>query len=583
MGAALHGFSRTKTFDLKSLQETRLARVLTTFDLTFLGVGSTLGAGVYVVTGDVARDIAGPGVVISFLIAGFASVLSGLCYAEFGARVPKAGSSYIYSYVTVGELCAFIIGWNLFLEYMIGAAAVARAWSSYFNSLVGNAVSNGLIKVFGRIHTPGLSHYLDFFALALALIICFVLAVGVKRSTRFQGAITFVNMGVIIFILIVGGLHAKPENWTKNFLPFGFRGVLSGSATAFFAFVGFDVIASTGEETKNPSRSIPISIVLSLAICCLGYTGVASVVTLLVPYNELDLAAALPRAFEQRGITWAKYIISIGALCGLTASLTGAMFPLPRLLYAMSTDGLIFAPFSWVNKKTETPIFSTFVAGTLAGTLAMIFELSSLVEMMSIGTLQAYTIVATSVLLLRYQPGVLGMPASEDSPVQKTGTIEREPTERTGRMVSVAVSILFLDMFGLSALSIYGTRLMSSGHFGIIVLGLVMMAVFVSAVTVIALQPQNNHPLPFKVPFLPFLPIFTMFINIYLMMELSPITWIRFGVWMFIGMTIYLCYGIHNSKENPRVKAKQKLQLKAMNIERSFAAGESHHTDQPQR
>ncbi len=533
MGAALHGFSRTKTFDATSMQETKLARVLTTFDLTFLGVGSTLGAGVYVVTGDVARDIAGPGVVLSFVIAGVASVLSGLCYAEFGARVPKAGSSYIYSYVTVGELCAFIIGWNLFLEYMIGAAAVARAWSSYFNSLIGNRMSKALTNVFGSITTPGLSHYPDIFSLLLSVVISIVLAIGVKRSSRFQGAITFVNMAVIVFIVIVGAFHAKTENWKNNFLPYGFTGVLSGSATAFFAFVGFDVIASTGEEAKNPSRAIPLSIVMSLFLCSLGYCGVASVVTLLVPYDKLDLDAALPRAFESAGVNWAKYIISVGALCGLTASLTGAMFPLPRLLYAMATDGLIFKPFGWVNKKTETPLFSTFLSGILAGTLAMMFELSSLVEMMSIGTLQAYTIVATSVLLLRYQPNVLG--AKSESPVNSKGQIEREPTERTGKLASGAICILFLDMFGLSALSIYGMKQLHHGNFGLIVIGLAMLAVLVSAVTVIVLQPQNKHPLPFKVPCVPFLPLLSMFVNIYLMMELSPITWIRFGVWMFVG------------------------------------------------
>ena len=539
MGAALQGFSRTKQFSFKSVQETKLARVLTTFDLTFLGIGSTLGAGVYVVTGDVARQIAGPGVIFSFLIAGIASVLSGLCYAEFGARVPKAGSAYIYSYVTVGELCAFIIGWNLFLEYMIGAAAVARAWSSYFNSLVGNAVSKGIISVLGKLHTPGLSHYLDVFALMLAILIATILAVGVRKSTRFQGIITFVNMTVIVFIVVVGSFHAKVENWKDNFLPYGFTGVLSGSATAFFAFVGFDVIASTGEEAKNPSRAIPLAIVLSLAICYVGYSGVAAVVTLMVPYNKLDIDAALPHAFEQCGVSWAKYIISVGALCGLTASLTGAMFPLPRLLYAMSTDGLIFSPFGWVNKKTETPLFSTFLAGTLAGTLAMLFELSSLVEMMSIGTLQAYTIVATSVLLLRYQPGTVGMAEPAASPVKSTGDVEREPTERTGQLVSLSVCVLFLDMFGLSALFVYGLKHMLKGNLWLIVLAFVLVGILVSACTVIVLQPQNSCPLPFRVPLVPFIPLLCMFINIYLMMELSVITWVRFGVWMFVGEFLY--------------------------------------------
>ena len=549
MGAALQGFSRTKKFSIKSVQETKLARVLTTFDLTFLGIGSTLGAGVYVVTGDVARQIAGPGVVFSFLIAGIASVLSGLCYAEFGARVPKAGSAYIYSYVTVGELCAFIIGWNLFLEYMIGAAAVARAWSSYFNSLVGNAVSNGIISILGSMHTPGLSHYLDVFALALALIIASILAIGVRKSTRFQGTITFINMAVILFIIAVGAFHAKLDNWKNNFLPYGFTGVLSGSATAFFAFVGFDVIASTGEEAKNPSRAIPLSIVLSLAICYVGYSGVAAVVTLMVPYNKLDIDAALPHAFEQSGVSWAKYIISVGALCGLTASLTGAMFPLPRLLYAMSTDGLIFRPFGWVNKRTETPLFSTFLAGALAGTLAMLFELSSLVEMMSIGTLQAYTIVATSVLLLRYQPGAVGMAEPTPSPVKSTGDVEREPTERSGHLVSLCICILFLDMFGISALFVYGLKMMLKGNLWLIVLAFALVAVLVSACTVIVLQPQNRSPLPFKAPLVPFIPLLCMFVNIYLMMELSVITWVRFGVWMFLGRSTNVRNAFSNTNQ----------------------------------
>eukprot|EP00794_Sanderia_malayensis_P015066 gene15066-16621_t len=505
MGAALHGFSRTKSFDTTSIQETKLARVLTTFDLTFLGVGSTLGAGVYVVTGDIARDLAGPGVVLSFVIA----------------------------------------GWNLFLEYMIGAAAVARAWSSYFNSLIGNRMSRALISVFGRINTRNqpLSGYLF---VRLSVIIAVVLAIGVKRSTRFQGAIT--------------------------------RSV--GICNGVFAFVGFDVIASTGEEAKNPSRAIPLSIILSLALCSLGYCGVASVVTLLVPYNKLDPEAALPKAFEHAGITWAKYIISIGGLCGLTASLTGAMFPLPRLLYAMATDGLIFKPFGWVNKRTETPLFSTILAGIMAGTLAMMFELSSLVEMMSIGTLQAYTIVATSVLLLRYQPHVLGQSQEKsDTPIKNTGPVDREPTERTGKLASGAVCILFLDMFGLSAVSIYGMNKCKAVTL-LIVTGLALLAVFVSAVTVIVLQPQNKHHLPFKVPFVPVLPIASMFVNIYLMMELSHVTWIRFGVWMFIGMTIYLCYGIHNSLEHPRNIKLKEQQKQITHLQNSFSIEQSSRDTQ---
>lgn len=264
MATWIQSFKRKKCIDPLSVTKTELARCLTTLDLTSLGIGSTLGAGLYVVTGEVARSIAGPAVVLSFFIAAVASVLSGLCYAEFGARVPKAGSAYIYSYVTVGELCSFIIGWNLILEYVIGASSVARAWSSYFDSLIGDAIRNFTTSHVGEIPAPGGSTYPDFFALSIVVIITVILIVGVKNSSRFNTIFTGINILVIIFVTFVGLYFAKYSNWTRNFMPYGFSGVLSGAATCFYAFVGFDIIASTGEEAKNPRKSIPVSIVLSL-------------------------------------------------------------------------------------------------------------------------------------------------------------------------------------------------------------------------------------------------------------------------------------------------------------------------------
>lgn len=255
---------RKKYLDVDLITQTVLSRCLTVKDLTGLGIGSTLGAGIYVVAGEVARSTAGPGVVISFLIAAIASVFSGLCYAEFGARVPKAGSAYVYSYVTVGELCSFVIGWNLILEYVIGASSVARAWSSYFDSMFNEEIRNYTLEHIGEINVPGLGKYPDFFSFFLVGVITIILAIGVKNSSRFNNVVTCINLFVIVFISLVGFYFAKKENWTKDFLPFGFSGVLSGAATCFYAFVGFDVIATTGEEAKNPSKTIPISIVLSL-------------------------------------------------------------------------------------------------------------------------------------------------------------------------------------------------------------------------------------------------------------------------------------------------------------------------------
>ena len=264
MATWIQNFRRKKYIDPQSVTKTELARCLSTLDLTLLGIGSTLGAGLYVVTGEVARSIAGPAVVVSFFIAAVASILSGLCYAEFGARVPKAGSAYIYSYVTVGELCSFIIGWNLILEYVIGASSVARAWSSYFDSLIDDAIRNFTVSHVGEIPTPSGVTYPDFFALLVAVLITIVLTVGVKSSSRFNSIFTGINVLVIVFVTTLGLYFAKYRNWTNDFMPFGFSGVISGAATCFYAFVGFDIIASTGEEAKNPRRSIPISIVLSL-------------------------------------------------------------------------------------------------------------------------------------------------------------------------------------------------------------------------------------------------------------------------------------------------------------------------------
>lgn len=532
-------FWRRKWIDPACLSETRLARCLSLLDLTALGVGCTLGAGVYVIACEIARDVAGPSTVISFLIAGIASVLSGLCYAEFGARVPRAGSAYIYSYVTVGELVAFVIGWNLVMEYMIGAAAIGRAWSAYFDSMVHDKIRFWVLENVGSIRIDGLGGYPDFLAAAVIIVLMIIQLLGVKKSTAFIFGVTCINIVVIIFIIIMGMILARPQYWS-NFMPYGPSGVLAGSATAFFAFVGFDVIATAGEEAKNPSKSIPLSIMLALSICFLAYFGVSAAVTLIWPYNMLDYGAALPKAFEHRGAHFAKYIIAAGALCGMTAAINGGLFPLPRLLYAMSSDGLIFKSFACVNKSTEVPFVGTLFSGILAAFLAMTFELQALVEMMSIGTLQAYTIVSTSVLILRYQPGTIGFVKSvaedgESNQESPSTNPAREPTEQSGMISKCVIWFLFVFFFCFSAFLINGLIPMYEGEAWAIILAVLFVLVFVAAIVLLSFQPKSLTPLPFQVPLVPSLPLASMFINIYLMMELNPATWMRFGVWMAIG------------------------------------------------
>ncbi|GAA51235.1 high affinity cationic amino acid transporter 1, partial [Clonorchis sinensis] len=381
-------------------------------------IGSTLGAGVYVVVGGVARHDAGPSVIVSFLIAALSSILSGLCYAEFGARVPKTGSAYIYSYVTVGELMAFITGWNLILQYIIGTSSVARAWSSNFDDLINKKISN-FFSQYMSMNVPGFAAYVDLFSFGITSIVTAILVFGARESSMFNNVFTLINLGVISYVTITGLFRVNIANWRINpdnvplnqvnrsqvgdggFFPFGFSGVLRGAGTCFYSFVGFDIIATTGEEVRNPQRAIPIAIIVCLSVCFVAYASVSAVLTLMVPYYAIPPNAPLPYAFEQVGWSVARYVIAIGAVCALTTSLLGSIFPLPRILYAMSSDGLLFRFFGKISKRFKTPVLGTLISGLLAGVLSAVISLKDLVDMMSIGTLLAYSLVAVSILILR--------------------------------------------------------------------------------------------------------------------------------------------------------------------------------------
>ncbi|KAM0734021.1 Solute carrier family 7 member 14 [Formica fusca] len=381
----------------------KLQKCLTTLDLTSLGVGSCVGTGMYLVAGMVARSVAGPGVVISFIIAAIASIFSGACYAEFGVRVPHTtGSAYMYSYVTVGELIAFIIGWNMVLEYLIGTSACACALSACLDALANGAISEAIGNSVGTI----LGRPPDFLAFIITILMMLLMAAGVKKSLVFNNVLNAINLAVWVFVMAAGMFYVDSNNWSEHngFLPYGWSGVFTGAATCFYAFIGFDIIATTGEEATNPKKSIPLAIVSSLIIILVAYVTSSMVLTLIVPYDQVDQDSALVEMFGQVGAYKCKYIVAVGALAGLTVSMFGSMFPMPRIVYAMAQDGLIFRSLSHVWPTTGTPAIATLTSGVCAAFAALLIQLEVLVEMMSIGTLLAYTLVSTCVLILRYQP-----------------------------------------------------------------------------------------------------------------------------------------------------------------------------------
>ncbi|XP_029029656.1 cationic amino acid transporter 3a [Betta splendens] len=595
--------------------ETRFARCLSTLDLIALGVGSTLGAGVYVLAGEVAREKAGPAIVLCFLIAALSSMLAGLCYAEFGARVPKTGSAYLYSYVTVGEIWAFITGWNLILSYVIGTASVARAWSSNFDNLVEQKIS-GFFQTHMTMQVPGdvLAKYPDLFALILVLLLTGLLAFGVSESALVNKIFTCINLVVLGFVIISGFVKGNTDNWkleekdyldyinrtattatnatnstsinfgTGGFAPFGLEGVLSGAATCFYAFVGFDCIATTSEEAKNPMRSIPIGIVASLLICFFAYFGVSAALTLMMPYYELNTKSPLPEAFSYVGWAPARYIVSVGSLCALSTSLLGSMFPMPRVIYAMAEDGLLFRILSRMNDRTKTPLLATIASGVVAALMAFLFDLGALVDLMSIGTLLAYSLVAICVLILRYQPGTLNSSSQmeklvelvegekvavnggdsgdeygtemEEMPLHETFTLKllfcpsrKTPTQTSGKIVYATTAVVSVLITILCIILANGQTELPKGNVYVIVPCVIFTLLCGVCFIIIARQPESKENLTFKVPLLPWLPLFSVFVNIYLMMQLDMGTWIRFTVWMIIGFAIYFLYGIRNSSE----------------------------------
>jgi basic amino acid/polyamine antiporter, APA family len=483
------GIMRTKSVE-QAIRDTeepefQLREALGPLDLTIFGIGVIIGTGLFVLTGQAAANFAGPAVTLSFVVSGIACALAALCYAEFASTIPVAGSAYTFSYASIGEFVAWIIGWDLILEFVVGASAVSVGWSGYFGQI--------LKSFFGITLPPSVTEggAVNLPAMLIALLLTVVLVVGIRLSSSVNIAITIIKLAVVFFFIGIGIFLVNTANWDP-FIPsaggevasaskeaaaepsllqfltgaeqqsFGFAGVITAAAIVFFAYIGFDVVATTSEETRNPQRDLPIGILASLGVCTILYVVVSLILTGMVPYTELGNDAPLAAALSERGQDWAAGLISIGVLAGLTSVIMILMLGQSRVAFAMSRDNLLPQLLARVHQRFRTPYIITILTGLVVALMAGFVDLQRLAELTNIGTLFAFILVSISVVVLR----------------------------RT--------------------------------------------------------NPDLRRA--FRTPLVPVVPILSVLICLYLMVSLPIGTWGRFVGWMVLGLVIYFVYGMRKSR-----------------------------------
>ncbi len=403
----------------------KLRRVLGPLNLTTLGIGAIIGAGIFVLTGTAAAQYAGPAIVYSFILAGVGCLFAGLCYAEFAAMIPISGSAYTYGYATLGEFMAWIIGWDLILEYLFGAATVAVGWSGYFGAflkelgvnLPAQLMNSPLAYVDGELTRTGAMVNLP--AVFLIAIMTTLLVIGIRESARFNNIIVIVKLAIVLLVIGFGFMYVNQDNWspfippnTGEFGEFGWSGIVRGAGVIFFAYIGFDAVSTAAQEAKNPQRDMPIGILGSLAICTVLYILMALVMTGLANYTELNVPHPVFVAIDAAGpgLAWLGPVVNIGAIAGLASVVLVMLMAQPRIFYSMSRDGLLPPVFGKIHPKYRTPHVTTILTGVVAGVVAGIFPIGILGELVSIGTLLAFVIVSAGILVLRYREPNLPRP-----------------------------------------------------------------------------------------------------------------------------------------------------------------------------
>ena len=395
---------RTKNLD-HMVAQSRVAgglqKVLGPADLVLMGIGAIVGTGIFVLTGTGALT-AGPALTLSFVIAAFACGLAALCYAEFASTVPVAGSIYTYSYATMGELVAWMIGWDLLLEYGLATSAVSVGWSGYFQSLIGGFglhLPAALTAAPGAV--PGVETVMNLPAMLIMLILTAMLSWGVKESARINSIMVIIKIGVVLLFIVVGARHVQPANW-QPFMPFGMTGTMSAAALVFFAFIGFDAVTSAAEEVKRPERDLPIGIIGSLLICTILYVTVSAIMTGIVPYqNFAGVDHPVSLALQYAKENWVAGFVDLGAIVGMTTVILVMTFGQTRIIFAMARDGLLPKRLAHINPKTGTPFLATWIVGIVFGLIAAFIPLNVLAELINIGTLAAFCLVSVAVIVLR--------------------------------------------------------------------------------------------------------------------------------------------------------------------------------------
>ena len=496
-----------------------LKRQLKWYDLTAYGIGTTVGAGIFVVSGKVAHDATGPAIVISFLIAGFISLLTGFCYGEFASRIPLSGSAYAYTYTSLGELIGWFIGWNLTLEYGIAAAAVASAWSGNvvtFFRAVGVVVPNGLYK----IESGWDWIVINPLSLVIILVCTMILLLGIRMSALANNTMTIVNFCIILFVIMAGAFYVKPANWS-NFAPFGVSGVIRGAAIVFFSYVGFDSVTALAGEARHPRRDMPIAIILTVSIATCMYVFAGLVMTGMVNYVDINKdEAPLANAFIANGANWAAILVAVGSVTTMSSTTLCSMLGQPRIYLNMAEDGLLFGWFGKLGRRS-VPINGTLVTAGLAGILALFLQLENLADMISLGTLMAFTVVCIGVVILRVQ----------------------HENHRPRAILSSLVALL------IGCLVTWVSIHLHTPWYGVLVLGVVLIGFPFGFV--LLFYYKNPHPqvkfTGFTCPLMPIVPCLGIICNTYFLCQLSVTAFIYFLCWTGLGLALYFGYGIRHS------------------------------------